>query len=1033
MTAVFTRRYRQPVLLAALAVIGFALLVLLPASGQTYDRTLGETSSGGGLAVGVFADISDAQLAKNVHNATYNSYPPASPPFDRLQSGVTTNDELSAGDIAYLGEPLVSPQYTYFGSTLYVSNDEDAFNTILITVDSSEATANADGCAEATVRSGRGFVTVQMPLTAPTPSTSTDTFYQAFVRILDPRAEDQDYELHNGPPCTSTDTNVVHYGTGVEQGETPSLLARHGETVTVSVQGAGQVSLRVDGEGPELRDIKPEHEGAFRTGRVDFSFEVRDDDAGLRHDGELVVSNDGDLTQFNGDRDHNTSNEPITVRSGAQISGNGRTQDIKVRVDRSVTADTGQDITDIGRWALVGDRPGVAYTFSAPGNNMDEGNYEMLVTAKDRTGNRAVSWASFDDSEQGQPYEFRLDDTDPRIFQVWAGVGYDTRDEKEISDRSFIMVEFSEALRPGIDPEKFTVSGHRVVRVIHPGRLSKDDDPPKDINGDDIDEPRSRVYLELARELESDETPDLLLFGGIVHDLAGNPNDSVDCSLDSDDCRIRDSVAPRFAVGVRALAEGETLASSPAPATMDEDDPRPVVNARGEFVVDVRSDEELRRRPTVYFVSIETKEALTTSGRGTGKLAYSIRGAPKTGSSLIEQEDPLHWRRAYKASGLTGLGEMIGVIVYAVDEERNAVASPGWSPDTLQGGPPKDGDELDLAAMHKVGLLVEVDTEFNNDATPDLRVTPRRGQENDETESSRPLIVLRFSDEASEYALCPTGGCGEDDNPDAEFSDSHGTVHITEITLNGNDASARLSRVDDDQFAIQAGNLVQGRHEVTYTAVDEAGNEVEGEFRFSVLARGAYELKVSPGWNLISLPGTPADPSLGAVIPPFGGVTAVMSYQDGNWLTAALDQDGDWRGSLDRIEAGYGYWVFANRFDTLAPLIPEVEPTSVPQTVRVNHGWNLVGVVDVFQNPAGTAPGAEGGGSGEADNYFGSIEWSVAYTFDPQYNRWSRISHEDDKPSSGDGTSTDDEDEEPEIVNGNGYWVWASEPGTLVP
>ena len=110
-----------------------------------------------------------------------------------------------------------------------------------------------------------------------------------------------------------------------------------------------------------------------------------------------------------------------------------------------------------------------------------------------------------------------------------------------------------------------------------------------------------------------------------------------------------------------------------------------------------------------------------------------------------------------------------------------------------------------------------------------------------------------------------------------------------------------------------------------------------------------------------------------------------MAYQNGNWLTAAVDEDGKWHGSLDRIEAGYGYWVFANTFDTLAPLIPEIEPTSVPLTVRVVHGWNLVGVVDVFQNAAGTAPGAEGGGNGEADTYFGSIDWRVAYTFDPQY------------------------------------------------
>ena len=182
-------------------------------------------------------------------------------------------------------------------------------------------------------------------------------------------------------------------------------------------------------------------------------------------------------------------------------------------------------------------------------------------------------------------------------------------------------------------------------------------------------------------------------------------------------------------------------------------------------------------------------------------------------------------------------------------------------------------------------------------------------------------------------------------------------MRITEITLNGSDASARLSRVDEAQFALQAGNLSQGRHEVAYTAVDEAGNQAEGKFAFSVLARGAYELQVTPGWNLISVPGTPTNSSLSAVIPPGAGVSAVMAYQDGNWLTAAGDEDGSWRGSLTQIEAGYGYWVFATAFATLAPLIPEPEPTSVPPTIPVTSGWNLLGVVDLFQNAPGKAPG----------------------------------------------------------------------------
>ena len=1011
MKAMIIRRHTPLILLAALIAAAFASLLLVPASGQIFDKTEGKTGSGG-FSVGVFSNITDAQLAKNVLNNTYNTYVPTNPPYSALTSPDVNNaNEHTTGDTAYLANPAVQPQYTYFDGTLWVSNDPDAHNTILITaVNSSRVTANADGCVEATVRSGRDTITVQMAQA----SYDGNTYYQAFVRVLDPRAEDADYESSDGPACVRDDTNTEdvppNYADGIAQTGLPSILGRHGDTITISIAGAGQVSLEVDGEGPDLTEITPEHDSAWRSGRLDFSFEVRDDDSGLRHDGELVRSLDGDDTQVNGDRDQVTSGEPLTVRSGGSISPNGKAADISLGVGRDT------DITDIGRWTLLGSRPGVAYEFSARGNNFDEGRYEMRVTARDRAGNESMSVGAYDDNDEPLPYEFTVDDTEPSVRAVQAGVGYDTREEKEVPDRRSIMLDFGEALQSGIDHEQFTVSGHRVVGIVHPGRLSGDE-TAMDIEGNEIDDPRSRIYLRLADDLASDETPDVLLFGGVVYDLAGNPNDSVDRTAE-------DTVAPLFTVGLAALAEGATLTPGPLPARK-EGEGRLVANSDGEFVVDVRSDEEVRRRPTVYFVGIETNEG-TKNGTKTGEYVYTVRSM-QTGSALVEQEDPLHWRRAYEASRLTSLGGLIGVIVSAEDENRNVFSTPGWKPGSS--GKPADGDVLDVEAMDEAGLLLELDTDFNDDATPELRVTPRRGQEDNETESARPIVAMLFSAEGEEYALCPTGtngGCGGD-NPDAEFSDSHAKVYITGITLNGGDASVRLSRVDDAQFALQAGNLAQGRHEVAYTAVDEAGNEAEGEFAFSVVARGAYEIDISPGWTLISVPGTPVDPSLNAVIPPSGGISAVMSYQDGNWLTAAVGEDGSWRGSLTEIEAGYGYWVFATSFATVAPLIPEPETTSLPPTVRVNHGWNLLGVIDLFQNAAGKAPGA-GDGDGEADNYFGSFDWRVAYTFDGQYHRWVRIAPEDDEDD-----EAEDDGEPPEIVNGRGYWVWSAEPGTLVP
>ena len=455
-----------------------------------------------------------------------------------------------------------------------------------------------------------------MPTTAVTPS-GGNTFYQAFVRVLDPRAElpqgTPDYESSDGPDCVQDTASGEPYydADGVGQTEIASILGRHGDTITISIAGAGQVSLGVDGEGPELTEIMPEHDSAWRSGRLDFSFEVRDDDSGLRHDGELVRSLDGDDTQVNGDRDQVTSGEPLTVRSGGSISPNGKAADISLSVGRDT------DITDIGRWTLLGSRPGVAYEFSARGNNFDEGGYDMRITARDRAGNRTMSVGWYDDNDDPQPYTFTIDDTEPSVRAVQAGVGYDTREEKEVPDRRSIMLDFGEALQSGIDHEQFTVSGHRVVGIVHPGRLSGDE-TAMDIKGEEITDPRSRIYLRLADDLASDETPDVLLFGGIVYDLAGNPNDSVDRTAE-------DTVAPLFTVGLAALAEDATLTPGPLPAR-EEGKGRLVANSDGEFVVDVRSDEEVRRRPTVYFVGIETNEGLDKNNEGTGEYVYTIRG-----------------------------------------------------------------------------------------------------------------------------------------------------------------------------------------------------------------------------------------------------------------------------------------------------------------------------------------------------------------------------------------------------------------------
>ena len=151
-----------------------------------------------------------------------------------------------------------------------------------------------------------------------------------------------------------------------------------------------------------------------------------------------------------------------------------------------------------------------------------------------------------------------------------------------------------------------------------------------------IDDVRTRIYIELARELKADETPVVFLPGGGIHDLAGNTNESQDVTP-------RDGIAPRFTVTVTGAAQD-----------------RPVANARGEFVVDVRADEDLRRRPVVYFTDIEAEEGKKADGTtGTGEYLYSTGSNVQTGGSLAEQVNDDHWAGTYTVSGLNAFDESV--------------------------------------------------------------------------------------------------------------------------------------------------------------------------------------------------------------------------------------------------------------------------------------------------------------------------------------------------------------------------------------
>ena len=177
-----------------------------------------------------------------------------------------------------------------------------------------------------------------------------------------------------------------------------------------------------------------------------------------------------------------------------------------------------------------------------------------------------------------------------------------------------------------------------------------------------------------------------------------------------------------------------------------------------------------------------------------------------------------------------------------------------------------------------------------------------------------------------------------------------------------------------------------------------------------------YELPLAGGWNLISLPGAPESPGVEELFRPPLAVDLVMGFQNQDWTTSVRAEDG-WTGRLTDLSGGRGYWVHTPVPETLSVSLRKPSRVGPPLALPVDAGWNLIGALDGELRPAGETPSQSGDGS--PDRCWASLDWEVAYSFDPGANSWARI-------IPGCGASG-------VIRNGRAYWVWAASPGTLSP
>ena len=234
------------------------------------------------------------------------------------------------------------------------------------------------------------------------------------------------------------------------------------------------------------------------------------------------------------------------------------------------------------------------------------------------------------------------------------------------------------------------------------------------------------------------------------------------------------------------------------------------------------------------------------------------------------------------------------------------------------------------------------------------------------------------------------------------------------------DILADMTTTDNKAFYYKpTAALAYGEYKLTFEATDVAGNKsAEKSYKVTIKERAKTSVTITPGWNLVSLPGEPADNAINSVITN-NQVQTVLTYDPstpGGWLTAVRDGD-SLVGTLETIDSSHAYWVQSNNSDPIKTDIPGYQGgvAQVPPAISIVEGWNLI--------PAVTLTGAA---SWDADVYLYGIDWVKAKSWDAAAETWSDVLPDLASQAT---RLTDDTN----IVSGKGYWLYANEAGVIVP
>jgi hypothetical protein len=651
--------------------------------------------------------------------------------------------------------------------------------------------------------------------------------------------------------------------------------------------------------------------------------------------------------------------------------------------------------------------------------------FSYSVTATDIAGNsKTVS---------GTDTNVTIDTVAPNMESALAGKAYDSDytatdslTSGDISGSSSVKVQFDESLdQASVTASDFTVGGVTPVSVSFGG---------KDQYTDRL------VYLDMTTDLSPSAKPVVKLVG-TVKDVAGNELKEATTSTDG------------YADKVTALDGVNPTVSSVSADTS-------LLASKGSAILTYSSDENMKDNGNTI---VQTCTCVVVAGGGAAqaitnssvndstKLAVTLT-SPTAGKATFKQID-------YTTTGIYGLviqakdvnnneGNSGGVKVTGEDVssqiDANLASTSTTADIKLKKWPiadhDADGNLWDgiTATVNGAAVAITItEVDWSSDETVEIAFTGAAStvlatdtvkityyyvdaSQVIEVDTSKPAAVFGIPDGSTTENRTPFVSVQWND--DEYAGDTNTTVTLTAATLQDPDGTtidiiANMSTTDNKDFFYRpASDLAFGEYTFKVSAEDAAGNEKKDQqAKFTVSERSKTSIALLPGWNLISVPGTPADTAINSVITNTQ-VDTVLTYDPavpGGWLTAVRDAGGDLVGTLAAIDADRAYWIHTTNDDPIKVDIPGYSGGSqqLPPAIDLVKGWNMV--------PAVSITGGAVGGTLDSDTYFTGLDWTRAYGFNTSSDAFSSFI-----PTTGADTS---------IEIGRGYWVFLTKAGTLVP